>query len=152
MNNFPDIANFREVQDYSRRRAVSRDGDASNHCFTTHGSFRCYEAMIPCVHASCICVGTSARARARASIRICARVRAPRYIHSYVCLRNWHTMPRREICMYFTQRGVHFPLQSRACSTSNFASNYRGYLNTSQSTHTRSPFSLRGANMKAKVS
>lgn len=56
------------------------------------------------------------------------RVYAPRYIHSYVCLRNWHTMPRREICMYFTQRGVHFPLQSRACSTSNFASNYRGIL------------------------
>lgn len=119
---FPDIANFHEVQDYSRRR-ISCDGDGSNHCFTTRGSFRCYEVVRLCAYIYITCIGAYI---------------STRYVHNYVCLRNWHTIPQREICMYFTQRGVHFPLQSRACNTSNFASNYREYLNTSQSTHTRS--------------
>ena len=118
------MCSSRESQTFTKFKiivdaVISCGGDASNHCFTTRGSFRYYwlARLYACIRVldACVCV-------------VCVR-----YTHNYVCLRNWHTIPRREICMYFTQPGVHFPLQSRACSMSNFASNYRGYLNTSHS-------------------
>lgn len=56
--------------------------------------------------------------------------------------------------MYFTQRGVHFPLQSRACSTSNFASNYRSILiPRGADSHTiNADIAVFRANMKAYLS
>lgn len=139
MNN---LCSSRESRTFAKFKiivdTVSCGGDASNHCFTTRGSFRYYGLAMRDCKRIFVC-----------GMRVCVG-----YTHNYVCLRNWHTIPRREICMYFTQPGVHFPLQSRACSMSNFASNYRGYLNTSHSldSYTITDIaSLRG-NIKAKVS
>lgn len=101
---FSDIANFREVQDYGRRR-ISCDGDASNHCFTTRGSFRCYEVVRLCAG---ICIYLYIDIRVRC-VYICQ-------VYTQLCLPTElaHNSPEGNLhVLYATRRTLSFTI-SRA--------------------------------------